>query len=118
MNRFNKKNQFNMKPGMIKLSVMYPNGKGKTFDMNYYLNTHIPFVAKLLGDAVKGATVEEGLGGGAPGSSATYAAMGNIYFDSLDSFQNSFGPNAPAILADLPNFTNTEPVVQISKVMA
>jgi uncharacterized protein (TIGR02118 family) len=107
-----------MKPGMIKLSVMYPNGDGKTFDMNYYLNTHIPLVAKLLGDAVKGATVEEGLGGVAPGSTATYAAMGNIYFDSMESFQNSFGPNAPQILGDLPNFTNAEPVVQLSKVMA
>jgi len=107
-----------MKPGMIKLSVMYPNGDGKTFDMNYYLNTHIPLVAKLLGDAVKGATVEEGLVGVAPGSTATYAAMGNIYFDSMESFQNSFGPNAPQILGDLPNFTNAEPVVQLSKVMA
>jgi uncharacterized protein (TIGR02118 family) len=107
-----------MKPGMIKLSVMYPNGEGKTFDMNYYLNTHIPLVAKLLGDAVKGATVEEGLGGGAPGSIATYAAMGNIYFDSMESFQNSFGPSAPQIMADAPNYTNIEPVVQLSKVMA
>lgn len=107
-----------MKPGMIKLSVMYPKGEGKTFDMNYYLNTHIPLVAKLLGDAIKGATVEEGIAGGAPNSPATFSAMGNIYFESMESFQNSFGPNAPEILADLPNFTNTEPTVQISKVMA
>ena len=106
-----------MKSGMIKLSVMYPKGEGKTFDMNYYLNTHIPLVGKLLGDAIKGATVEEGIAGGAPGTDASYAAMGNIYFESLESFQNSFGPNAPKILADLPNFTNTEPTVQISKVL-
>ncbi|WP_298881677.1 EthD family reductase [uncultured Polaribacter sp.] len=106
-----------MKSGMIKLSVMYPKGEGKTFDMNYYLNTHIPLVGKLLGDAIKGATVEEGIAGGAPGTDAIYAAMGNIYFESLESFQSSFGPNAPEILADLPNFTNTEPTVQISKVL-
>ena len=106
-----------MKSGMIKLSVMYPKGEGKTFDMNYYLNTHIPLVGKLLGNAIKGATVEEGIAGGAPGTDASYAAMGNIYFESLESFQNSFGPNTPKILADLPNFTNTEPTVQISKVL-
>ena len=106
-----------MKQGMIKLSVMYPSGEGKTFDMDYYLNTHIPLVGKLLGDAVKGATVEQGLGGPAPNSPATFAAIGNLYFDSVESFQNSFGPNAPEILADLPNFTNAEPVVQISKVL-
>ena len=107
-----------MKPGMIKLSVLYPTGEGKTFDMNYYLNSHIPMVAKLLGDAVKGATVEQGLGGPVPNSPAAYAAMGNMYFDTMESFQNSFGPNAPAILGDLPNFTNAEPVVQLSEVMA
>jgi uncharacterized protein (TIGR02118 family) len=106
-----------MKPGMIKLSVLYPTGEGKTFDMDYYLNKHIPLVGKLLGDAVKGATVEQGLGGPVPDSPAAFAAMGNLYFESVESFQNSFGPNAPEILGDLPNFTNAEPVVQISKVL-
>ena len=55
-----------MKKGMIKVSVLYPNGEGKSFDMDYYCNTHVPMVGGLLGDAVKGATVEKGLGGGAP----------------------------------------------------
>jgi uncharacterized protein (TIGR02118 family) len=106
-----------MKPGMIKLSVLYPTGEGKTFDMDYYLNSHIPLVGKLLGDAIKGATVEQGLSGPVPGSPAAFACMSNLYFESIASFQNSFGPNAPEILADLPNFTNVEPVVQISKVL-
>jgi len=105
-----------MKTGMIRLSVMYPNKEGGTFDINYYLNTHIPIVAKLLGDAVKSASVEEGICSVAPGSKAPYVAMGNLYFESLESFQNSFGPNAPEIMADLPNFTDLEPVVQISSV--
>jgi len=106
-----------MKPGMIKLSVFYPNQEGKKFDMDYYCNKHIPMVAELLGDAVKGASVEEGLGGGAPGDPATFIAMGNLYFDTMDSFQNSFGPNAAQIMADVPNYTNIEPVVQLSKAM-
>ncbi len=107
-----------MELGMIKLSVFYPNQEGKNFDMDYYCNKHIPMVAQLLGDAVKGASVEEGLGGGAPGDPATFIAMGNLYFDSMESFQNSFGPNVEQIMADIPNYTNIEPVVQLSKVMA
>ena len=106
-----------MKKGMIKVSVLYPNGEGKNFDLEYYCNQHVQMVGGLLGDAVKGATVEKGLGGAAPDSTATYAAMGNLYFESMESFQNSFGPNAEKIMADLPNFTNIEPVVQISEVM-
>jgi uncharacterized protein (TIGR02118 family) len=105
-----------MKKGMIKVSVLYPNGDGKTFDMDYYCNKHVPMVAGLLGDAVKGATVEKGLGGGAPGSPAPNAAMGNLYFDTMQAFENSFGPNAETIMADLPNFTNIEPVIQVSEV--
>ncbi len=106
-----------MKKGMIKVSVMYPGGEGKTFDMDYYCNKHLPLVSGLLGDAIKGATVEQGLGGGAPGSPATFSAMGNMYFDSVEAFGNSFGPNAEEILADLPNFTNVEPVIQVSEVV-
>jgi len=102
---------------MIKVSVLYPDGDGKTFDMDYYCNQHVPLVANLLGDAVKNATVEKGLGGGAPDVPATFVAMGNLYFDSMDSYQNSFGPNAEEILGDLPNFTNIEPVIQVSEVM-
>ncbi len=106
-----------MKKGMIKVSVLYPNGEGKNFDMDYYCNQHVQLVEELLGDSVKAATVEKGFGGAIPGSPATYAAMGNLYFASMDSFQNSFGPNAEKIMGDLPNFTNIEPVVQISEVM-
>ena len=106
-----------MEKGMIKVSVLYPNGDGKKFDMDYYCNKHVPMVGGLLGDSVKAATVEKGLGGGAPGSPAAYAAMGNLYFASMNSFQNSFGPNAEKIMGDLPNFTNIEPVVQVSEVM-
>ncbi|WP_282124208.1 EthD family reductase [Algibacter mikhailovii] len=106
-----------MKKGLIKVTVVYPNSEGKKFDMDYYCNTHIPLVGSLLGDALKGATVEKGIGGGAPGSSAPYAGMGNMYFDSVEAFENAFGPNANKIMGDLPNFTNIEPVIQISEVM-
>lgn len=106
-----------MKKGMIKVSVLYPDGDGKTFDLDYYVNKHVPMVAGLLGDSVKGATVEKGIGGGEPSSTAPYKAMGNLYFDTLQAYENSFGPNADAILADIPNYTNIEPVIQVSEVM-
>lgn len=106
-----------MKKGMTKVSVMYPSGADKTFDMDYYCNTHLPMVTELLGDALKGASVEKGLGGATPGSVAPFVSMGNMYFDSADDFGKAFGPNAEKIMSDLPNFTNIEPVMQISEVM-
>jgi hypothetical protein len=32
------------------------------------------------------------------------------------AFQKSFGPHATEILADVPNYTNTKPILQISEV--
>ncbi len=102
---------------MTKVSVMYPNGENKTFDMDYYVNKHLPMVGSLLGNSLKGATVEKGLSGAAPGSPAPYAGMANMYFESVEDFGNAFGPNAEKIMGDLPNFTNIEPVIQVSEVL-
>lgn len=101
---------------MIKVSVMYPNSSGVTFDIDYYCNTHLPFVSKLLGDALKGGAVDYGLGGGMPGEAPPFVAMGHMTFNSVEDFQASFGPNAEAIMADLPNFTNSQPQIQISEI--
>jgi uncharacterized protein (TIGR02118 family) len=35
----------------------------------------------------------------------------------MDAFQNGFGPHAQEILADIPNYTDATPVVQISEVV-
>ena len=101
---------------MIKVSVMYPNGEDATFDIEYYCNTHVPMVGGILGDALKGGAVDSGIAGGAPGEAAPFIAIGHLMFDSVEDFQNSFGPNAEEILADLPNFTNTQPQIQISEI--
>lgn len=106
-----------MNKGAIKVSVLYPSGEGKHFDMEYYSKKHVALLGTLLGDAIIGATVENGLGGAAPGEAAPFAAMGNLYFESMDSFQKSFGPHAQAIMADVPNYTNIEPIMQISEVV-
>ncbi|MEN8857556.1 MAG: EthD family reductase [Flavobacteriaceae bacterium] len=74
----------------------------------------MPIVVKLLGEAIKGATVEEGLSSAAPNFNAPFLAIGNLYFDSMESYQNSFSQNAPEIMADIPNFSTIEPIVQIS----
>jgi uncharacterized protein (TIGR02118 family) len=101
---------------MIKVSVMYPNSEGSRFDMAYYCATHIPLVRQKLGAALKGVAVEQGIGGAIPGSPAPYLALGHLLFDSVEAFQTSFAPHAPALLGDIPNFTNTQPTIQISEV--
>jgi uncharacterized protein (TIGR02118 family) len=103
---------------MIKVSVLYPAGDGTKFDMDYYCKSHMPMVQQKLGAACKSIAVEQGIAGGAPGAPATYVAMGHLYFDSTDAFASAFGPHAQEILADIPNYTNTQPTIQISDVKA
>ena len=40
-----------IKKGMIKVAIFYPDGEGKTFNMDYYSNKHMPMAASLFGDA-------------------------------------------------------------------
>jgi uncharacterized protein (TIGR02118 family) len=101
---------------MIKVSVLYPNNEGSKFDMSYYCNTHIPMVREKLGKVCKGVAVEHGLSGAAPGSRPAFIAMGHLYFDSAADFQAAFGAHAGVIMADIPNYTDIQPTIQISDV--
>lgn len=101
---------------MIKVSVLYPNTAGCKFDMNYYLDKHMPMVDRKLGSACKSIEVDQGVAGGGPGAPAPFVAIGHLYFDSVDAFQAAFTPHAQDIMADIANYTDIQPVIQISSI--
>lgn len=101
---------------MIKVSVLYPNGLQSKFDLDYYLRTHMPMVQRLLGAPLERIAVEYGLAGGVPGAPPPFLAAGHLYFQSVEAFQSAFAPHAEKIMADVPHYTNTTPVIQISEV--
>ena len=102
---------------MIKVSVMYPYRADAKFDMDYYCDSHMPLVQRTLRPALKGLAVDRGLEGGAPGSMPAYVAVCHLLFDSVAQYQAAFERSAGAILSDIPNYTDIEPVLQISEVM-
>jgi uncharacterized protein (TIGR02118 family) len=102
---------------MIKVSVMYPFSPGARFDHAYYRDKHMPLLANRVGDACKSYTIDKGLAGGAPGQPPTYVGMCHVFADSVESFQAAFGPHAKEILADIANYTDIQPVMQISEVV-
>jgi uncharacterized protein (TIGR02118 family) len=101
---------------MIKISVFYPNSAGAKFDMNYYVSKHLPMVQNKLGTALKGVAAEQGIAGGDPGVAAPFIAVGHLMCDSVETFQSAFAPHASEIMADVPNYTNVQPTIQISEV--
>ncbi|TWB98216.1 uncharacterized protein (TIGR02118 family) [Bradyrhizobium macuxiense] len=102
---------------MIKVSVMYPNNPGARFDHDYYRDKHMPLVKARLGDACKYYTVDKGIAGGAPGQPATYVGMCHIFCDSVEAFAAGMSKHAQEILGDIPNYTDQQPVIQISEVV-
>jgi uncharacterized protein (TIGR02118 family) len=78
---------------MIKVSVMYPNQEGTHFDIAYYCSTHMNLVRKLLGPALVNIAVDEGIAGATPGTPAPFVAVGHLYFESVEKFQEAFGPH-------------------------
>ncbi|MBX2970538.1 MAG: EthD family reductase [Cyclobacteriaceae bacterium] len=103
--------------GLIKISIMYPFAEGKTFDMEYYENKHMPMVAGFLGSNLIKYTIEKGLASGIPNQPLPYMAIGIFYVKSLEDYQAAIAPNRDAIRADFANYTNIAPIILVSEVV-
>lgn len=103
--------------GLIKVSIMYPYAEGKTFNMDYYENTHMPMVAKFIGSNLVKYTIEKVTASGIPNQPLPYMAIGTFYVKSLSDYQAAIAPNRDAIRADFANYTNATPVIIISEVI-
>ena len=101
---------------MINVTVMYPSAPDRTFDMDYYLTTHIPMAKRLWGSALKDVRVSEGIGGAESGAKPAYRVICDLVFDSVESFQHAYLPHAGAIAADVVNYTTIEPIIQVCAV--
>jgi len=98
---------------MIKLSVMYPNSGDLKFDMDYYRSSHIPMVRRLTGDRLKGLSVD--LAATGPDLPAPYAVIANLLFESLETMQAVLAEHGATLMADIPNYANIQPVIQVSE---
>jgi len=102
---------------MIKVSVMYPNGKDVKFDAEYYKNNHLPMISAALGKALKGLEFDLGIAGRSEGELAPYVAIAHLNFDDIAAFQAAFGPHAEAFAADVKNYSNVQGELQISEII-
>lgn len=99
-------------PQPIRITVAYPDSAGARFDLDYYRDRHMPMVAELLSPAIRGYEIWLGkeLLGGDP---AAWRVLLHMRFTDREAFEAAFEANGERIVADIPNYTEIEPVVQI-----
>jgi uncharacterized protein (TIGR02118 family) len=103
---------------MVRISVLYPGGPGKKFDLDYYAKKHMTLVRDRIGSmGLVRIEVDKGVAGGAPGAPAPFVAVGHLYFNSVDAFQKAMQAHGKELVDDLPNFTDIQPQFQISEIL-
>jgi uncharacterized protein (TIGR02118 family) len=94
----------------IRLSVLYPETEGGTFDHDYYRNSHVPLCCTTWG--LDGAEIDKGVNG-------PYVAAVHFRFESMDAMQQALGaPGTAKIIEDVANYTTITPVQQLSEIIS
>ena len=102
--------------GMFKVAILYPNGDDKTFDMDYYEKKHMPMVAGFLGKNLKFYEIDKGIAGRTPNDKVPFVAIGYFYIKDVAEYKKAIAQNRDAVISDFKNYTNIQPVVQISEI--
>src|SRR4029453_1352698 len=103
---------------MVKISILYPTTPEATFDMEYYLRTHMPMSLERLRThpGFMALSVERGV----PGTQSTpppgYVAMFQYTFATAEDFVAAFMPHAAVLQGDIANYTTIAPIVQFSTI--
>lgn len=94
---------------MLVVTILYPKTDDSTFDMDYYVDTHMPLFAEVLGDACQG-------WGSASLRGGKYAAMGWITATDKAAFDAAMAEGGAKVLGDVPNYTNVQPEMLLGEV--
>jgi uncharacterized protein (TIGR02118 family) len=101
---------------MIRLTAIYPATEGQTFDDAYFFDNHHKLcVARLKPEGMVSCQFDKGLSDAA-GGKPPYIAIAHVVFNSIDEFQKAMAKHGQEIMADIPNYSKLQPVMQISEI--
>lgn len=102
--------------GLFKVEILYPNGDNKIFDMDYYEKKHMPMVAAFLGKNLKYYEIDKGIAGRTPTDKVPFLAVGYFFVSDVAEYNKAIAQNREAVVSDFKNYTNVQPVVQVSEI--
>jgi uncharacterized protein (TIGR02118 family) len=97
------------------VQVLYPVGTDTHFDYDYYAGTHLPMVEEIWGAHLDRTLVTKGLAGG-PDTPPGFYVVASLVFKNGDEMQAGMAKAGP-LLADIPNFTNSQPQMLMGEVI-
>lgn len=97
---------------MIKITITYALGINDWFDMDYYVNHHVPLSQSIFLEVLKGMTIdyitdEKG---------QITQVTGALYVENEDDFYKKFIPAKEALTEDTVLYTNSKSTFQISEI--
>ncbi len=102
---------------MIRIAAVYQRQEGKRFDIDYYINHHLPQVRQRFGPfGLRKIEVDRGVekpGGGA----SPFFAIGYLYFDTLEDFRQAYAAVGQQVISDIPVYTDVTPMIQVAEVV-
>ncbi|OLN85467.1 hypothetical protein CCHL11_08062 [Colletotrichum chlorophyti] len=100
----------------VTVSVLYPNEPDAKYDIDYYINTHMPLAASTWKDAgVKSWSVHKYLPGPG-GQESKYVFAGVLEFESVEAVHKALAsPDSKTVTDDVPNFSNKQPTFLIGE---
>ncbi len=102
---------------MFCASVAYPAQPGGRFDFAYFAHTYVPLFARLLGANCVRFEVQRPLT--TPGAPPpAYQGVAHFWVQAGEEFGSALEQHGPEIYADIPRFTDIEPVRYWSEVVS
>jgi uncharacterized protein (TIGR02118 family) len=103
---------------MFNISFIYQKKQGAEFNLEYFVNFHVPMTLKLLSGkrGFKGVSVEIGLDMEDAKFESSVIAISQYYYDTIEHFMEEYSYHEKEISEDLVNYSNIKPVIQINKV--
>jgi len=105
------------KAARLCLTVLYPWQEDAKFDFVYYRDKHLVMLRELYGASVGKMEIRKGLRKG-DGSAPAFVASVTIEILSMEGFDAAGKQHFPKLAADVPNFSNIQPVGQIEEIFA
>lgn len=94
---------------MATVTVLYPTKEGATFDMDYYLQKHMPLVQARWGPFGLSQWLVTDL---RQTAGSPYAVQATLVWDTgLEGFKKAGEEHGPEVMGDVPKFSSEQPIM-------